>query len=55
MISDAIKSNPNFITLRKIEAAREIATSVSKGGNRMYINSDNLLFNMLGQSDMDNK
>lgn len=49
MISDAIKSNPNFIVLRKIEAARDIANFIAKGGNKVFINSDNLLFNMLGK------
>lgn len=46
MISEAIKSNPGFLKLRKIEAAREIAQSVAKGGNRVFLNSDNLLFNL---------
>jgi prohibitin 2 len=49
LISEAIKSNPNFITLRKIEAAREIATALSKGPNKIFLNSDNLLFNLLSQ------
>jgi len=51
MISDAVKSNPNFITLRKIEAAREIASFISKGGNKVFINSDNLLFNLSQKGD----
>ena len=46
MISDAMKQNPNFIHLRRIEAAREIAKTLSKGGNRIYTNTDNLLFNL---------
>jgi len=55
MISDAIKSNPNFITLRKIEAGREIANFISKGGNKVFISSDNLLFNLLDQNADDIK
>jgi len=48
MLSEAIKSNPNFILLRKIEAAREIANHISKGANKVYLNSDNLLIDLLG-------
>jgi len=48
MISEAIKADPNFINLRKIDAAREIAKVISKGGNKVYLDSDNLLFNLLG-------
>lgn len=48
MISDAIKSNPNFLNLRKIEAARDIAKVLAKGHNRILIDSDNLLFNLSG-------
>jgi len=51
MIGDAIKANPNFITLRKIEATRDIANVVSKGANKVFINSDNLLFNLLSFSE----
>ena len=58
MISEAIKQNPNFIQLRKIEvplimpntyfeqAAREIARVMSKGNNRVFVDSENLLFNI---------
>jgi len=45
MISDAIKENPAFIQLRKLEAAREIATIISRSHNRVFLNSDALLFN----------
>ena len=48
MLSEAIKSNPNFILLRQIEAARDIANSIAKGSNKVYLNSDNLLINLLG-------
>lgn len=51
MISEAIKNSPNFLKLRKIEAAREIAHSVAKGGNRVFLPSDNLLFNLLTEEE----
>jgi len=47
MISDAIRSNPAFLELRRIEAAKAIASIIAKSNNRVYLNSDNLMFNML--------
>jgi len=47
VINDAIKENPNFIQLRRIEAAREISKTISKGGNKVYLNSDNLLLDLV--------
>ncbi|KAJ1391856.1 Prohibitin [Sesbania bispinosa] len=46
LIEQAIANNPAFITLRKIEAAREIAHTISNAANRVYLNSDNLLLNL---------
>jgi prohibitin 2 len=48
MLSEAMRENPAFVTLRQIEAAREIANSVAKGGNKVFVNTDNLLFNLVG-------
>jgi len=47
MVSEAMKSNSNFLNLRKIEGAREIARVISKSSNKIYLNSDNLLVNVL--------
>ena len=46
MIGEAIKNNPGFVDLRKIEAAKEIANTVSKGGNKMILSSDSLLLDL---------
>lgn len=46
LIGEAVQQNPSFITLRKIEAAREIAQTVSQSGNRVYLPSDALLLNL---------
>ena len=46
LIGKAIRTNPSFITLRKIEAAREVAGTISQGANRVYLNSDSLLLNL---------
>jgi len=51
MISEAIQSNPNFLKLRQIEASREIARMISKGGNRVFLDSNNLMFHNLKEED----
>lgn len=46
LIGQAIQQNPAFITLRKIEAAREIASTISASANRVFLSSDSLLLNL---------
>merc|ERR1711957_305703 len=51
LIGTAVKKNPGFMKLRRIDAAKEIATIVSKSGNKIYLNADSLLLNLLGDAD----
>ncbi|KAI8006779.1 hypothetical protein LOK49_LG07G02090 [Camellia lanceoleosa] len=46
LIGQAIANNPAFITLRKIEAAREIAHTISNSANKVFLTSDELLLNL---------
>ena len=46
LIGQAISNNPAFITLRKIEAARENAHTISNSANRVYLSADDLLLNL---------
>jgi prohibitin 2 len=46
MIGEAIKNNPGFIDLRKIEAAREIAQTIGISRNRVYLGSESLLLDL---------
>ncbi|KAJ7556773.1 hypothetical protein O6H91_05G097500 [Diphasiastrum complanatum] len=46
LIGDAISNNPAFITLRKIEAGREIANTISNSSNKVFLNSNSLLLNL---------
>ena len=46
LIGRAIASNPAFITLRKIEAAREISSTIASSSNKVYLSSDSLLLNL---------
>jgi prohibitin 2 len=49
LIGAAIKDNPAFIQLRRIEASREIANTIANSPNKIYLNSDSLLLNTLGE------
>jgi len=51
LIGVSVKKNPGFMKLRRIDAARDIADIVSGSGNRVYLNADSLLLNLLGDSD----
>lgn len=46
MIGDAMRDNPAFIQLRRIEAAREIAATVQRSQNRVYLEADSLQLNL---------
>jgi len=49
LINNQISQDPdrNFLTLRRIEAAKEIASLLSQSNNRVMLSSDNLLFNQI--------
>ena len=51
LIGNAVKKNPGFMKLRRIDAARDIADVVSHSGNKIYLNADSLLLNLLGDAD----
>lgn len=43
LIGAAIKNNPGFVELRKIEAAREVAGTIANSPNKMVLSADTLL------------
>jgi prohibitin 2 len=51
LIGQAVKKNPGFMKLRRIDAARDIADIVSQSGNKVYLSSDTLLLNLLGDAE----
>lgn len=51
LIGNAVKKNPGFMKLRRIDAAREIADIVASSGNKIYLNADSLLLNLMGDGD----
>ncbi|KAJ3301827.1 Prohibitin-2, subunit of the prohibitin complex (Phb1p-Phb2p) [Kappamyces sp. JEL0829] len=46
LIGNAVKNNPGFLELRKLEAAREIAQVMSSSTNKVYVDSETLLLNV---------
>ncbi|KDO26987.1 hypothetical protein SPRG_07700 [Saprolegnia parasitica CBS 223.65] len=50
LVGEAIKKNPAFTQLRRLDAAKEIAAVMSKSQNRVYLNSESLLLNLLHDS-----
>ena len=51
LIGQAVATNPSFITLRKIEAAREIASTIASSSNRVFLNADSLMLNLAEKDD----
>lgn len=47
MIGEAIKNNPGFVELRRIEVAKEIASCLAKSQNRLVLSADSLLLNLM--------
>jgi len=51
MIGTAMKNNPGFIELRRIEAAKEVAQAMAKSSNKILLSSDALMLNLIGDDD----
>lgn len=49
MIGNAIKNNPGFVELRRIDVAREVAGCLSKSQNRLVLSADSLLLNLMDE------
>jgi prohibitin 2 len=51
LIGQAISDNPAFLQLRRIEASKEIANTISHAhGNKVYLDSNVLMLNQLGDA-----
>ena len=53
LIGAAIRDNPGFIQLRKLEAAREIAGTLSKSTNRLFLDGGSLLLDVQDREKYD--
>lgn len=47
MIGDAIKANPGFVELRKIQTAKDISHSLAQSSNRVVLSTESLLLNLM--------
>lgn len=53
LIGAAVRENPAFVQLRRIEAAKEVALLMSNSQSKVYLNADGLLLNHLGDVNKD--
>lgn len=49
----AIRNNPGFVELRKIDAARDIASTMARSANHVFLSADTLLLNVMSQQKQD--
>jgi prohibitin 2 len=47
LIGESVKENPGFVHLRRLETAKEIADIVTQSQNKIYLNADALLLNII--------
>lgn len=46
LLNQAMEGNPQYLELKRIQASIEIAETISKSANRVYMNTDNLLMGL---------
>lgn len=55
MIGNALKENPGYVKLRKIEAAQKISNLISRSQNKAYLNTEGLMLNLAEDLNEDAK
>ncbi|CBK20314.2 uncharacterized protein [Blastocystis hominis] len=50
LIGEAMKNYPGFIELRRIDAAKEIAATIARSNNRVYLSAESLLLNVMSDT-----
>ena len=51
LLGEALATRPAYLDMRRIEAARDIATTMSRGRNRIFLEADTLLMNLTSGLD----
>eukprot|EP00033_Pygsuia_biforma_P001191 GCRY01001353.1.p1 GENE.GCRY01001353.1~~GCRY01001353.1.p1 ORF type:complete len:293 (+),score=39.85 GCRY01001353.1:93-971(+) len=46
LLADAIQGNPGFLELRRIEAMKDIAKTIARSANKVYLDSKNLMIDL---------
>ncbi|KAJ1730719.1 Prohibitin-2, subunit of the prohibitin complex (Phb1p-Phb2p), partial [Coemansia sp. Benny D160-2] len=54
LIGEAIKSQPGFLELRRLETARDIAHILQRSNNRLVLDASSLLLNVTEPSSVEN-
>jgi len=52
LIGEAMQNNPGYLQLRRIDAARDISTTISKSQNTVMLDADTLLLNLGSHSQV---
>jgi prohibitin 2 len=55
MIGTAIAKNPGYVQLRQLDAALAIANTLGKTNNKVYLDSNSLLLNVLDEGTTGNR
>uniref|UniRef100_A0A7S4DV99 Prohibitin n=1 Tax=Lotharella globosa TaxID=91324 RepID=A0A7S4DV99_9EUKA len=50
LIGNAMQRDASYLELKRLDAAKEIATNVARSNNSVYLNSESLLLNLLDDS-----
>jgi len=53
LLGEAMSSNPGYLKLRRIEAARKISQVIAQSQNKVYLNANNLLLNVKNTDEID--
>jgi len=51
LVGKAIKNNPGFVQLRRIDAARSIAETVSRSNNGLFLSANSLLLDVMNEDE----
>ncbi len=51
LIGKAIANNPGFLELRRIDAARSVAKTIASSQNKIFLASDTLMLNLMGEGN----
>jgi prohibitin 2 len=51
LLGESLSKSPAYLDLRRVEAAKEIATILSKTRNRVFLEADTLLLNLTAPLD----
>jgi len=51
LVGQACSQNPAFLRLKKIEAARDVAETFSRSGNRVFLDNSQLMLNVFNEAE----